>query len=221
MIYITGDVHADMKDFQSRPFKHIRKTDTAIVCGDFGILWKGGKAELSNIKRIGRKSYRTLFVDGAHENFDLLSEYPVTEWNGGKVQVLSRNLMHLCRGQVYDIGGKKVFAFGGGESGDKELRKEHESWWPQEMPTQEEMDEGIANLEKNGWQVDYIFTHDVPSSFKRLMEAEEMRINYLNAYLESIREKCKYSRWIFGNYHKNKRLAHNIEAIYNRVLKLD
>lgn len=221
MIYITGDVHADLKDFQNRPFKSIHKNDVVIVCGDFGILWDGSKAELSHIKRIGRKRHKTVFVDGAHENFDLLDQYPVTEWCGGKVQVLSRNLMRLCRGQVFEIGGKKFFVFGGGESDDKELRKEHESWWPQEMPAQVELDEGLANLEKNNWQVDYILSYDVPSSFKNLMEPEETRINYLNAYFDMIREKCKYSKWIFGNYHRNKKLAYNIEAVYNGVLKID
>ena len=221
MLYITGDVHADIKEFESRAFKGIKKSDAIIICGDFGILWEGGKPESKKIKSIGKKRYQTLFVDGEHENFDLLNEYPVTEWNGGKVQVLSRNLMHLCRGQVYTIGGKKVFAFGGGESGDKELRTEHESWWPQEMPTAQEMQEGLDNLEKNDWQVDYIITHDVPSAFKRLMENEVTRLSPLNAYLDKIREKCSYKKWIFGGYHKNKRMSQSIEAVFNGVLKLD
>ena len=221
MLLITGDVHADIKEFQNRKFGRIRKNDSVIVCGDFGILWDGGKDEQKEIRHIGKKRYTTLFVDGEHENYDLLKTYPVTEWNGGKVQVLSRNLIHLCRGQVYTIGGKKIFIFGGGESADREYRTENESWWPQEMPSREEMEEGVENLEKNGWKVDYIITHDVPSAFKRLMEDEVTRLNPLNVYLDKVRERCEYKKWIFGGYHKNRRLSQNIEAIYNGVLRFE
>lgn len=217
MIYITGDVHADIKEFESRDYRHIRRDDSIIVCGDFGILWDGSRAEQKNIKSLGRKSHRTLFVDGSHENFDLLGKYPVTEWNGGKVQVLSRNLMHLCRGQVFDIDGKKIFVFGSGESTDKELRTEHETWWPQEMPSPDEMREGIENLERCGRKVDYIVTYDVPSAFKRLMEAEVTRLSPLNVYLDKIRENCTYDKWFFGCYHKNKRLSQNTQALFNAV----
>ena len=221
MLFLTGDVHADIKEFRSRAFTRIKKNDAVIICGDFGIIWDGSKGESKNMKEIGRRKYKTLFVDGAHENFDLLLKYSVTEWNGGKVRVLNCNLMQLCRGQVFTINGIKIFAFGGGESDDREIRTEHESWWQQEMPTKEEMQEGLSNLEQNNWQVDYIITHDVPSAFKKLMEAEETRLSPLNAYLDVIRKKCKYKKWVFGNYHKNKRLTQSVEAIFNGVLKLE
>jgi hypothetical protein len=219
MLYITGDVHADMKEFESRDFAHIRKNDCIIVCGDFGILWRGGRDEEKSIKAVGRRKYSTLFVDGAHENFDLLSKYPESEWNGGRVQVLSRNLMHLCRGQVYEIDGKKIFTFGGGESPDRELREEHVSWWPQEMPTQAEMDEGLKNLERCGWSVDYIVTYDAPSAFKMMIEGEHARPDALNVYLDRISEKCSYEKWFFGCYHKNQRLSQNTQAVFNKVIR--
>lgn len=30
------------------------------------------------------RPFTTLFVDGNHENFDLLNAYPVENWHGGK-----------------------------------------------------------------------------------------------------------------------------------------
>ena len=36
----------------------------------------------------------------SHENFELLKSYDVTEWNGGKVQQIYKNLYHLMRGQI-------------------------------------------------------------------------------------------------------------------------
>ena len=50
-----------------------------------------------------QRPYTPLFVSGNHENYDLLAEYPVEDWNGG---------------QVYDIQGKKFFTMGGASSHD-------------------------------------------------------------------------------------------------------
>lgn len=221
MFYITGDVHADLKDLESRDFGRLKKDDMVVICGDFGILWTGDKAEQKNIRMLGRQKCHTLFVDGTHENFDLLDQYPVTEWNGGRVQVLEGNLIHLMRGEVYTIAGKKIFTFGGGESTDQEIRTPHGTWWPQEMPGEEEMRRGIANLVKADWQVDYIFTHEAPVTFKDFMEENEMSLNALNIYLDYIREKCSFKKWIFGHYHRDKRVAPNCEAVFGGVVCLE
>lgn len=221
MFFVTGDVHGDLKDFTSRKFGRIKKNDNIVVCGDLGLLWTGDKSELRNIKKLGKRKYNILFVDGAHENFDLLNSYPVTEWNGGKVHVLSGNFIHLMRGQVYTIDGKKIFTFGGGESADREMRTPHQTWWEEELPTMEEMEEGVKNLVDNNWQVDYIFTYEAPSGFRRFLESGEFELNALNVYLECIREKCRYKKWIFGNYHVNRRLSAEHEVVFDNVIRLE
>ena len=116
MLYITGNMHGEMARFEDSRIRKLKKGDTLIVCGDFGFLWDGGAKEEKNLKKLGSKKYQILFVDGTHENFDLLEKYPVTDWNGGKVQQISGNLYHLMRGQVYELEGKKIFTFGGVES---------------------------------------------------------------------------------------------------------
>ena len=52
-----------------------------------------------------------LFVDGNHENFDLLNAYPVEMWKGGKVHNIKPDIIHLMRGQVFEIsaGGSMPF----------------------------------------------------------------------------------------------------------------
>ena len=105
MIYLTGDTHGELERFQSPAVRRLRRGDSLIVCGDFGFLWNGGAAEEKILKKLGSKKYNILFVDGAHENYELLEKYPVTEWNGGKVQQISGNLYHLMRGQVFTLEG--------------------------------------------------------------------------------------------------------------------
>lgn len=221
MFYITGDIHADIKDFYSRDFGKLKKDDYIVVCGDFGLLWDGSKEEQKIIKQLGNKKYTTLFVDGVHENFDLLREYPITEWNGGRVQVISGNLIHLMRGQIYKINEKKIFTFGGGESSDIEMRTEHKTWWLEEMPSMAEMEEGIKNLVGIGWDVDYIFTHEAPGNMKKFINLGYEGTNALNVYLDHIDEKCSFKKWIFGCYHKNKHLSQKHEMVFDNVIKLD
>lgn len=221
MFYVTGDVHGDLKEFSGRAIKRPKKTDFAVICGDFGVLWEGGKAEEKELRKLGARKFPTLFVDGCHENFTLLNAYPEKEWNGGKVHILSGNLIHLMRGQVYTINGKKVFTFGGGESPDREMRAPGKSWWPEELPTPAEMEEGIRNLVAAGWEVDYIFTHAAPSSIKKVFVRDNAEPNPLNVYLDYINEKCKFKKWMFGSYHKNKKIASLHECVFDAVETLE
>ena len=44
------------------------------------------------------------------------------------------------------------------------FRVNHVSWWERELPSQMEMEMGLAMLEDEKYKVDFIFTHDCPSS---------------------------------------------------------
>ena len=111
MIYITGDTHGDFSRFKDSTTRKIKKGDTLIVCGDFGFIWNGSRAEKQILKKIGELRYTVAFIDGCHENFKLLEEYPELQWNGGTARSISGKLVHLKRGQVYNIEGKKFFTF--------------------------------------------------------------------------------------------------------------
>ena len=220
MLYVTGDVHADLRDLESRPFGRLKKEDYVVICGDFGMVWDGSPEERRALTKLGKSRNKVLFLDGSHENFDLLGRYPVTEWNGGNVQVISGNLMHLMRGQVYEIDGRKIFTFGGGESDDREMRVPGKSWWPQEVPTEKEMQNGIENLVANSWRVDYLFTYQAPSNVHRLLTQDEKAIGTFQVYLDHIREQCSYDHWILGNYHCNKRISTSMDVVFDDVICL-
>lgn len=220
MFFVTGDVHGDFKELTARKYQKMKKGDYIIICGDFGFLWDGSKEEQKALAALGKRKQGVLFVDGAHENYDMLAKYPVTDWNGGKAQIISGGLVHLMRGQVYTINGKKLFAFGGGESIDREVRTTHLSWWEEEMPTMEEMRVGVQILTQNDWKVDYIITHDAPSDFKKFLLGSN-DINGLNVYLDEINKRCKYTKWFFGKYHINRRLSSTHEAVFDSVIKIE
>lgn len=113
MIYITGDCHSNFERFNTRNFpeqKEMTKDDYVIICGDFGGVWnKDGesKMETSALDWLDGKAFTTLFVDGNHENFDRLYAYPVEMWHGGKVHKIRPSVIHLMRGQIFELEEKR------------------------------------------------------------------------------------------------------------------
>ena len=78
MIYITGDIHGGLERIWNIQHKYkLTKDDYIIVCGDFGVIWQKTEVrrQLTKLRRCTEATI--LFVDGNHENFDLLEEYPV------------------------------------------------------------------------------------------------------------------------------------------------
>lgn len=218
MIYITGDMHGDYSRFKKMP--NIKKNDFLIVCGDFGFIWDGSKKENLMLKKIGKFKYKVLFVDGCHENYDLLNKYEVSDWNGGKAQVISGNLIHLMRGNVYNLGDTKIFAFGGGQSDDKSIRKEANTWWEEEVPTQQEIDFGKSNLNKNKNVVDYIVTHEPPATLKEFLRIDERHKSEMGTYFDTLRTECTFKKWFFGKCHTDKIVPPQYYAVFNDVIKL-
>jgi hypothetical protein len=185
-----------------------------IVLGDFGFLWDGGKAEQKRLKWIGKRKYHVLFVEGTHDNLDLLEQHPVSDWCGGKTRVISGKLRHLCRGNLFEIEGRSIFAFGGGDSADADVR---ENWWSRELPTQAEIAEARERLANRGWAVDYIVTHQCSRKLKTFLAIGEDEVTVMDAFFDEIRERCKYSRWFFGSYHLNKLIPPGEMALYDVV----
>ena len=148
MIYVTGDTHGNQRLWEICFSSFLEEGDTLIVLGDFGIGFFDNtyRTEEMFYDYISEKNYRILFCDGNHENFEKLNHYNVTMWNGGRVQMIRNNLIHLMRGEVYEIEGKKIFVMGGGYSIDKAIRVPGETWWPDEMPSDEEYQNASENV---------------------------------------------------------------------------
>lgn len=165
--------------------------------------------------------FTVLFVDGNHENFDLLKSFPVEEWNGGKVHKLSNTLIHLMRGQVFQIEGYTFFTFGGGLSIDKAFREPGISWWSDELPTDEEIEEGLKNLAKYDNKVDFVLTHDCPTSLEKLVSLYTWKpIQHVksNEALEKCKEGLSFTHWYFGHYHFDRRLSEKYTCLYKNIL---
>lgn len=124
MFYITGDTHADFSRLKENKFpiqSEMTKNDYIIICGDFGGAWNyivESIYEKHWLDWLNNKNFTTLFVDGNYENFERLYNYPVEEWHGGKVHKIRESVIHLMRGEIFNIDNKKFFTFGGARSHD-------------------------------------------------------------------------------------------------------
>ena len=77
-----------------------------IICGDFGLVWNylaETPSEKYWLKWLENEKFTTLFVDGNHDCHPRLADYPVKEWNGGLVHEIRPHVLHLMRGQVFNI----------------------------------------------------------------------------------------------------------------------
>ena len=220
MIYITGDTHADFTRFKDPALRKLKKQDALIICGDFGFIWDGSRKEKKLLKKIGRLPFNVLFVEGSHENYDLLEEYEVSEWCGGKTRLISGRLRQLLRGQVFEIAEKTVFTFGGGQSDDIYELVEGTNWWQREIPSEEELQEGKDNLEKAGNSVDFVVTYEPPSKMQDFLIGTGDR-NHINTYLNEIYEKLDFKLWFFGKLHLNKLVPPKYHAVYDSIVVAD
>ena len=210
MILITGDVHGDFSRFKDRCLKKLRKSDALIVCGDFGMIWDGSRKEKATLRRLGRRRYSILFVEGAHENFSELEKYPLEEWCGGLTRKISGNLRQLIRGNVYEIAGKRVFAFGGGKAEDSSdpLQMKYE------VPEENELSDADKRLTECGNEVDIIVSYEPPASVGEFLGGTP-ETNKISAYLEEKKNSVVFKQWFFGKFHLNKRIPTKFTAVFD------
>ena len=221
MVYLTGDTHGDIDRFRHGRLRWLSRRDTVVVLADFGFVWDGSKEEQKKLDWLRKRPYTLLFLDGCHENYDLLAQYPTEERFGGTVQALGGNVYHVCRGSVLTLEGKKYLCFGGAESQDKEEREPGVNWWPQEMPSDEEYARCEKTLEENGWQVDYVLTHDAPSRFLDFTALALGESNRLHLFLDKILLKLHYEKWFFGCYHKDVALSTKSRCVFCEIIPIE
>ena len=226
MIYLTADLHVpenverlDGKRFMAQRF--MTRQDYLIVLGDFMLFWHPNMEFQYWRKWFEKKPFTTLWIDGNHENHEWIKDLPVTEWNSGKVHQTSENIIHLMRGQVYHIDGRTFFTMGGAKSVGMGRIEEGVNWWNGEEPSIAEITEGMENLERHDFTVDYVLTHDAPYSVARSMfqknfvEASHTQ-NALDMYLNRLKG---FKRWYFGHWHSDVAKG-KFRCMYNRIVRL-
>ena len=250
MIYITGDTHGDFRRFGAKWFKdqkEMTKDDTLIILGDFGGVWyyKGeSEHEKYQLDWLEGKNYTTVFIDGNHDCFPRIYDYPVKEWNGGLVHEIRPSVLHLMRGEIFTIEGLTFWAFGGASSHDisdgildpvadaekikewywdysKLFRIKGVTWWPEELPTEEEMQHGINTLADHGNKVDYLLTHSPATSTLNHIGQGRYAPDKLSDYLDDVRANTEFKRHFMGHMHTDWDLNETDWLMYEEIIRIN
>lgn len=252
MIYAIGDIHGNMRTLSMFSLMKVNKNDVVIVLGDFGRIWQDTESDEERfwLNWLNDKPWTTVFVDGNHENFNALyNNYPVKEWNGGKVHEIRPSVLHLMRGEVFNIEGKKFFAFGGASSHDiqdgildpndyskegfnkiykqwcdenKMFRVKNVSWWEQELPSEEEMENGRRNLATHNWEVDYVISHCLPQSIAAIYSRGFYKSDIITDYLDKLmlENGLKFNKWYCGHYHDCETIYGKFIILFNNIERI-
>ena len=228
-IIFTGDIHGSLEakrlSYKNFPeARNLTKDDYVIICGDFGCVWDGSNCDNYWLDWLEDRPFTTLFVDGNHENFNLLYNWKIPiedNWHGGNVRVIRSSVLHLMRGQIFTINNMTFFTMGGATSTDKYRRKENVSWWPQEIPSYIEMEYGVYNLNEHNNKVDYIITHCLPNSILDRIDKWCPQHDSLTNYLEKIVvQGVDFKKWFCGHYHIDRTIDDKYYICYNDFLEL-
>ena len=246
MIYISGDTHGDFRRFSSRNFpqqKQLTRDDYVIILGDFGGIFSDSAEERYWLKWLSEKNFTILWIDGNHENFDLLNQYPLLPFHGGYAHQIRENIYHLCRGCVFCLDGCHFFVMGGAQSHDSILlspmhpdfqrmrrillrqhiafRVEGQHRWTKELPNNDELQQAWHNLSCLGSISNlYILSHCAPTDIQR-QYFPTYPINVLTDFLMMLRHRLDYRWWFCGHYHENLTLYHErFQILYNKIIPL-
>ena len=247
MIWATGDCHGNFERFKQEYFPEqaeMTKEDIMIICGDFGGVWFGHSQDDGALDWLERLPFTLAFVDGNHENYDAIAAYPMEKWHGGNIHRIRPHVLHLMRGQIFELEGYRFFTMGGARSHDIEdgilelndpdferkllmlrrnprarFRINHISWREQELPSDEEYAEARRNLDRCGWQMDYIITHCASTS-TAMMESRHNEADELTKFLQKVKEKAEYSYWLFGHYHDNRAIDSKHILLWEQIVQI-
>lgn len=214
MIYLISDLHGRVDFCGLQEYCRIaNKEDLLIILGDIGLAF-----EESEQNRIFTETFLSIdkniaIVDGNHDNFAYLNSFPREQWNGGVVSRLTEHIVHLRRGNIYEIDGKSFFVFGGCKSSPK--WKENGLWHEGEEPSEEELAYAYDNLRRCDYTVDYILTHKYEQTPPLGTVCKDLQD--LTTFIE---KNVQYRHWYAGHWHTNKCVDETHTLVYNALVDI-
>ncbi|HEX8348190.1 MAG TPA: metallophosphoesterase [Actinoplanes sp.] len=154
-VAFVGDLHMNT-EWARRAIRHALDQGARMICqlGDYGYTFAPDFVEAVE-EELQRGNAWLLFVDGNHEDFPKLYDYPTTSIG---LRAVSRRVAHMPRGYRWEWGGVRFLAMGGAYSVDRKFRVPGVSWWAEETITPRQ----VAEAAEPG-PVDVLISHDCPA----------------------------------------------------------
>ena len=111
---------------------------------------------------------------------------------------------------------------GGAYSIDRYMREEGKSYWPEELPNDNEYKEAINNFKKHNNSVDYVLTHTAPHKIiRKLSYNPDKHDIQLTEFLQWVMQDCNFRHWYFGHWHEDKKIYDNFTALFFDTVKIE
>lgn len=226
-VFVTGDKHRTFVPlFGLAEKQELRETDILIIAGDAGYVWdKDYPHDVESLEQVFPGIIA--FIDGNHENHQILNSFPVSRWMGGNIHRIGARVFHLMRGEVYSIYGRNYFVFGGARSVDKDRRKEGVSWWREEEPSPEEMAYGREQLERYRDEIDFVITHETPLfargciSRQKPIDGDYCLPEVLEEWYRRMEGAPRFKKWYFGHMHVDQKIAPDLMGLHHLILNAE
>jgi len=187
-ICLIGDVHGKFHTLNKivKEEMHLG-IDTFICCGEFGV-WPDYK-EFNDLSIMD--GAKLLFCDGNHEDHPYLKK--LHKDKDDSFAEIKPNIIHISRGGIVEIFGKKFLFIGGAESVDYSTRTPGLDWFPEESISASEAEKAMSV-----GKVDVVISHTCPSKFKAFPQYKD---SYSQFALDAILDTSRPSEWFFSHYH--------------------
>ncbi len=193
-IYLLSDLHGE-RDIEGLKhyLEYASDDDLLIILGDLYFGFDNAECSMEFTEWFMSLNKNIAFIDGNHENYGYINSFPEEEWCGGRVHRISDKIVHLCRGEIYNINGVSIFTFGGCRSSAKWA--ERGLWYEGDDPTVDEVEYAKEKLSDAGLKVDYVLTH------KYEAHRDTTVSEALGDLVKFIEENVEYKKWYYGHWH--------------------
>lgn len=231
MIYIIGDTHGEMEinKLSQNNNAPMKESDIVIILGDFGLIFNNIQTNEEKwwLKWLEGKPYYTLFIDGNHDNHNMIYSYPKVFLNEnnilGRFRRINSKVFYIPRGNIFYINGISFLGIGGAMSIDRCSRIKHITWWETELINVKEQRHIQNQLEQYDY-VDYILTHTCPEFiFEFIYDKFKFTRFYdpTSKILNHVYDCIDFKHWFFGHLHIDYKINEEFTAVYNNFIAIN
>lgn len=213
-LFVTGDLHgrsyiSKLERFADTFGADLTRADILLVLGDLCIPWHDPASyeDAELVKELESFPWTTTFIDGNHENHDVLDALPTRRVFGACAGQLAPHVYHLRRGRVYDLAGHTTLTMGGAVSADADVLRRTDAWWPQEVPSDAQRLSCDRAVRRHP-RVDIVATHAAPTAQLMAHAADcetEWIADEFNDWLQAhIADRVDFGQWFYGHMHDDR-----------------
>ncbi len=197
-ILIVGDLHGGWGHLNKLITK--KKPKIVLQCGDFG-WWPHMEVKRPPIYSIKNRwvlkgikpgDSKVYWCDGNHEDHASL----IAMGEGEEIECYP-SIYYKPRGTTMELSDGRIVLFaGGGESIDKQWRREGIDWFKEELPSVKECDKMLSHP-----RIDIVISHTCPTEWVPDVCRGEKLGDPTREVLQAVLEKYEPSLWYHGHWH--------------------